>query len=50
MHLYYFHIIAGIMYDAIGQHANGDTYKLALIALFNEMAGQFNSLVDLIQY
>jgi hypothetical protein len=47
MHLYYFHIIAGIMYDAIAKHANGDTYKLALIALFNEMAGQFNSLVEL---
>lgn len=47
MHLYYFHIIAGTMYDAIGQHANTNAYKLALIALLNEMAGQFNSLLEL---
>ena len=47
MHLYYFHIIAGTMYDAIAQHANATAYKLALIALLNEMAEQFNSLVEL---
>jgi hypothetical protein len=35
------------MYDAIAQHANPNAYKLALIALLNEMAGQFNSLVEL---
>lgn len=47
MHLYYFHIIAGMMYDALAQHANPNAYKLALIALLNEMSGQFNSLVEL---
>lgn len=47
MHLFYFHIVASIMYDAIGQHANSDAYKLALIALLNEMSGQFNAIVEL---
>jgi hypothetical protein len=47
MHLYYFHIVASTMYDAIAQHANPNAYKLALIALLNEMAGQFNSLLEL---
>lgn len=47
LHLSYFHIVAKLVYDAIAQHANQDAYKLALIALLNEMTEQLLSFMQL---